>query len=177
VLRERQRAGLIFRWRNGVPIAPVDPRLSQVVRSTPLGVPCSELQEAAYNAPRPGLRMMHDAAASSLFPAKRLRTGTPGRPPVPRLHGTPPVYPSGGGQFCLPSGQPYFWCISGRSRSIDSFKLLDLETRRVSMSTAERILPPSGSLVGKRKEPESIPRSRAKAQPRRMQRRSLRRAT
>ena len=38
------RADLIFRWQNGVPIAPVNPRLSQVVRSTPLGVPCSELQ-------------------------------------------------------------------------------------------------------------------------------------
>jgi hypothetical protein len=37
-------ADLVFKWQNGVLIAPVNPRLSQVVRSTPLGVPCSELQ-------------------------------------------------------------------------------------------------------------------------------------
>jgi hypothetical protein len=48
-------AKLIFRWQDGVPIAPVDLRLSQSVRLAPLGVPCSELQE--HNAPRPGLRM------------------------------------------------------------------------------------------------------------------------
>jgi hypothetical protein len=45
------RADLVFRWQNGVPIAPAGPQASQVVRSTPLGMPCSELQE--YNAPRP----------------------------------------------------------------------------------------------------------------------------
>jgi hypothetical protein len=32
-----------FKLKKGVLIAPVSPRLSQVVRSTPLGVPCSEL--------------------------------------------------------------------------------------------------------------------------------------
>jgi hypothetical protein len=39
-----EQADLVFKWQNGVLIAPVNPRLSQVVRSTPLGVPCSELQ-------------------------------------------------------------------------------------------------------------------------------------
>jgi hypothetical protein len=39
-----ETADLVFKWQNGVLIAPVNPRLSQVVRSTPLGVPCSELQ-------------------------------------------------------------------------------------------------------------------------------------
>jgi hypothetical protein len=37
-------AGLISRWQNGVPITTVFPPPSQVVRSTPLGMPCSELQ-------------------------------------------------------------------------------------------------------------------------------------
>jgi hypothetical protein len=34
----------VFKQKNPLLIAPVDPRLSQVVRSTPLGIPCSELQ-------------------------------------------------------------------------------------------------------------------------------------
>jgi hypothetical protein len=45
----------VFNQQNPLLIAPVDPRLSQVVPSTPLDMPCSELQ--GYNAPQPGLRM------------------------------------------------------------------------------------------------------------------------
>jgi hypothetical protein len=51
----RRMAGLISSWWNGVLIATVGLPPSQVVYSTPLDMPCSELQQ--QNAPRPGLRM------------------------------------------------------------------------------------------------------------------------
>jgi hypothetical protein len=63
----------------------VHPRLSQVVRSAPLGAPSSELQE--YNAPRPGLRMSLRLCPP---PAKRLRTGASERQPAGWLPGCPP---------------------------------------------------------------------------------------
>jgi hypothetical protein len=77
-LAKTRGAELISRWQNGVPIAPVDPRLSQVVLSTPLGVPCSELP-AARRASAP-FAFAH-VAASSLLPAKRKATTTMHRHP------------------------------------------------------------------------------------------------
>jgi len=65
------------------------------VRSTPLGMSCSELQE--YNAPRPSLRMslrLRFCPQSGYVPA-----GTTVRQPAGRLPGTPPVYFSGSGFY------------------------------------------------------------------------------
>jgi hypothetical protein len=48
------QAHLVFNQQNPLSLATGDPRPSQIVRSTPLGMSCSELQE--HNAPRAGLR-------------------------------------------------------------------------------------------------------------------------
>jgi hypothetical protein len=98
----------VFNQQNPLPIATVDPRPSQVVRSAPLGVPCSELQQ--HNAPRPGLHIplrlcfcalpgFHPGAtAGGEVGAPKGRSGGP-RPPravvPPRLCSGPPGFCSG----------------------------------------------------------------------------------
>ena len=51
----RGLAELIFRWQNGAATATLTPQVNQVVRSTPLGLPCSGPE--GYSAASPGLRL------------------------------------------------------------------------------------------------------------------------